>query len=534
MEFRQAVTRSLRNVATHGDTDIFPLPFENLIFFDCLEQSADLLMGIHDNFEDRLALYQPFTINTLTAVGYTGFRWATEIDPFWNAYYLALVLALGDQIESRRLPKDEGVIFSYRYEWSESDAKLFGQSNWRDYRMRALELSRGAAYAVVTDVADFYPRIYHHRLENALERLPSPEDFPKRIQRLLSHFSKNVSYGLPIGGPASRLLAELALSPVDEHLFQRRVRFCRYADDYSIFCDTKEAAYRTLVLLADKLFNEGLVLQKSKTRILPAEEFREMTSFLDLTTQATGIAATEEQKLLNIAIRFDPYSATAEEDYDRLKAAVQEVDIMGILGRELAKTAIDSSVTKQAVNAIRALNRFARDGAIRTLLDSKNLQLLAPVFVTVMRTIKTLYDDLSDKTKDFVDDALAGAYTSRSHLLSLDLNLSYMLQVLSLRHSRQKESIFVDIFDHSLSPLVRRQVILAMARWKCFYWLTDIRGKYAGLSDWEKRAFIIASYVMGDEGDHWRRHVRNSLNPMNLLVRDWYATRSKASGNIPV
>ena len=80
---------------------------------------------------------------------------------------------------------------------------MFGKSSWRDYRMRALELSRAHSYVVVTDIADFYPRIYHHRVENALLRLPHPGDFPNRIKNLLSIFSKNVSYGLPIGGPAS-------------------------------------------------------------------------------------------------------------------------------------------------------------------------------------------------------------------------------------------------------------------------------------------------------------------------------------------
>ena len=122
------------------------------------------------------------------------------------------------------------------------------------------------------------------------------------------------------------ILAELALSPVDEHLVRRKIKFCRYADDYTIFCDSKSEAYKTLVLLAEKLFNEGLVLQKTKTRIVSAEEFRETVSFLDL--DILGRSMTDEQRLLNIAIRFDPYSPTAEEDYERLKSAVQEVDII--------------------------------------------------------------------------------------------------------------------------------------------------------------------------------------------------------------
>src|SRR5574341_232825 len=86
--------------------------------------------------------------------------------------------------------------------------------------------------------------------------------------------------------------------------------------------------------LTEKLYNEGLVLQKKKTKILTAEEFRETARLLD-PANVNDPLATEEQKLLNVSIRFDPYSPTAVEDYDALKAAIQQIDILGILGREL-------------------------------------------------------------------------------------------------------------------------------------------------------------------------------------------------------
>jgi hypothetical protein len=384
----------------------------------------------------------------------------------------------------------------------------------------------------MTDISDFYPRIYHHRIENSLRRLPSPGELPKRIMKLLSSFSKNVSYGLPIGGPASRILAELALVPVDEHLSKRRIIFCRYADDYSVFCKSKSDAYKALVLLSEKLFNEGLVLQKAKTRILTAEEFRETSSLLDPGVPNAPLPPTEEQKLLNISIRFDPYSQTAEDDYEKLKAAVQEVDILGILGREVAKTAIDPVVTRQAVSAIRALHPFAREGAIRTLLDSDNLDVLSPVFTTVMRTIRAIYEDLGDNLKDFVDQALIEVYESRSHLLSVDLNLSYFVRALSVRASGRKEEILLELFEQNVSPLLRRQIILAMARWMCFYSLTDIKRKYSGLGEWEKRAFIVASYALGDEGEHWRRNIKNTWTPMSTLVNNWYEVKFKKTGAV--
>jgi len=535
MNFDQAIKASLRNISKHGDTDIFPLPFETHVFFDRLDDCCNLLMQLHRDFDNYLVSYPPFTLVTLTQVGYTGFRWATQIEPFWNAYYLALVTSLADQIEAKRIPEDDKTVFSYRYDWNDDEAKLFNDSNWYDYKLRSLELSRDATFVVLTDISDFYPRIYHHRIENALRRLDCPGDFPARIMRLLSNFANNVSYGLPIGGPASRILAELALIPVDEHLFRRRISFCRYADDYSIFCKSKSEAYKALVLLSEKLFNEGLVLQKNKTRIILAEEFREMSAFLDPTAEGVNSGTpTEEQKLLNISIRFDPYSPTAEEDYERLKAAVKEVDIVAILGREVAKTAIDPIVAKQAINAIRALDPLARDGAIRTLLDSANLEVLSPVFVTVMRAVRGVYEELEDKGKDFIDNALIQIYEAHSHLLSVELNLSYFVQTLSMRATRRKEEILVELFDQQSSPLIRRQIILTMAKWKCFYWLTDIKHRYAELSEWERRAFILASYILGDEGKHWRQHTDRTWSPMDRLVRNWFSQRFQSTGTVPI
>ena len=247
------------------------------------------------------------------------------------------MISIADKIEKDRIPEGSETVFSYRLSWQTDEGKLFKDSTWLDFRRRCLELSASSPVVVQTDIADFYPRIYHHRIENALHRLPSVGDTPKRIMDLLTSFTKNVSYGLPVGGPASRILSELALNGVDTLLVRRGITFCRYADDYAIFCRDKSEAYRTLVLLSEKLANEGLVLQKRKTRILAADEFRQTAQILDPADAANKIA-TEEQKLLNISIRFDPYSPTAEQDYEAIKEAISHKDIIGILGREIAKT----------------------------------------------------------------------------------------------------------------------------------------------------------------------------------------------------
>jgi hypothetical protein len=533
MNMHEAIEAAVKNIASHGDTDIFPFPFECHLFHDQPGRCAEILEAIHADFDEYLSMNAPDMIETLSQVGYTGFRWATQIEPFWNAYYLACVIRLADEIESIRLPEEAQAVYSYRFVWQEETGKLFKDSTWRDYKNRCMTLSAEHPVVVVTDIADFYPRIYHHRIDVALSRLPSVGDIPSRIMKMLSVFSRiHVSYGLPIGGPASRILAELALAGVDQHLRTRQIVFCRYADDFCMFCADRSSAYKNLVFLSERLFDEGLVLHKKKTRILTADEYRDTSRAFMPMDDAED--ATDETKLLNISLRFDPYSPTAEEDYEALKAAVGEVDIVGILGREVAKTAIDPTVSKQAINAIKALDPPLQGSAVRTILDPKNLTVLSPVFVTILRLVRSVYATLLDQDKDFVDEALMQLHKQESPLLSVELNLSYYIQVLGQRRSGPKEELLVHLFETHQKPLIRRLILLILADWECYYWLSAQKRQYPGFSVWEKRAFILASYVLGDEGDHWRRHAKRGWSPMDNLVRDWFRTRYPGNKRMPI
>jgi len=535
MKAEDAFSPALQNIAAHGDTDVFPLPFETHLFFDEETKSRAILKEIHDNLDTWLATYPPHVIPTLAQVGYTGFRWATFIEPFWNAYYLALTISLAGEIEKQRVADDKNMVFSYRFGPQPGATKLFKDSSWLKFRTHCLQLSLTEPVVVQTDIADFYPRVYHHRVENALNRLPSVGDTPSRIMKLLGAFSSHVSYGLPVGGPASRVLSELALNGVDFLLERKGIRFCRYADDYVLFCADRADAYRALVFLAEKLANEGLVLQKKKTRILDAEEFRQASGLLDPTIAGNASAiVSEEQKLLNISIKFDPYSPTAEDDYHSLKTAVDQVDILGILGRELAKTTIDPMVSKQAVQAIKLLGIQQRFAAIRMLLSTDNVLILAPVFVTVMRVVRDLYPELSLAEQNYIDEALVALHTGKSPLLSVEVNLAHFLQALAGNPSQAKEEVLVHLFPTTSNSIIRRTIILIMARWKCHYWLSDVKSQYGAMPILEKRAFILASYYLGDEGKHWRSHTRGSWLSPELLIRDWFSTRFQTNMAVPL
>jgi phospholipid transport system substrate-binding protein len=84
-----------------------------------------------------------------------------------------------------------------------------------------------------------------------------------------------VPRGIPVGPAASRLIAEITISDVDQILLSEGIEFVRYSDDFRLFASTEADAYRKLTIIARALIeNHGLTLQQHKTKILPIERFR--------------------------------------------------------------------------------------------------------------------------------------------------------------------------------------------------------------------------------------------------------------------
>lgn len=522
------------NVSHLGDTDVFPFPIENHVFFDNPDRVIQLLIDVHKSFNDFRARMPPTKEDALALVGYTGFREATIIDPVWNLYLLGLTISIAERIESERRSLPDDIVFSYRFAAADTGHLLFRDDGWRRYRERSLELAAEHSHVLVTDIADFYPRIYHHRLENALGHLGLPVDTPARIMNLLSDFSNNASYGLPVGGPAARLLSELVLHGPDRLMSSDGIRFCRYADDYHIFTDSEEESYATLVRLSQILRIEGLSLQKAKTRILGSSEFIK-SSLLDLgledeafEVEAHGSQShAQRASFLRLSLRYDPYSPTAEEDYGRLRDEVKRFDIVGMLAAELQKSHINVSLSKRLVRAIRFLDQSVRDDA--ALSVASNLNVLAPLFPSVLIALKDLYPALQEGTRSTICRTVRELVEQESYLTQIELNLAYALRLLSLESLPENEQLCTRLYRESHDIFVKRDIILMMARWKLWPWVSQLKGQFQNLRGPERRAFIIASYVLGDEGHHWRQHTKDEFNEFESIVRDWAAVKSKIS-----
>jgi hypothetical protein len=134
----------------------------------------------------------------------------------------------------------------------------------------------------------------------------------------------------------------------------------------------------------------------------------------------------------------------------------------------------------------------------------KPVETLAPVFGNVMRLLRSLYAELDDRSKDLAD--------STAH----------------------KERILIELYDRSSSSLVRKEIILVMAKWQATYWLSDILRKFGSLTKWEKKAFIVAAHHMNDEGDHWLNSIKHSLAADERTIRKWYKDRLHRNPEVPL
>ena len=88
--------------------------------------------------------------------------------------------------------------------------------------------------------------------------------------------------------------------------------------------------------------------------------------------------------------------------------------------------------------------------------------------------------------------------------------------------------------ENTDSLLLRRMVILALANWNCGYFVKKELRHFSSASPWERRALVVSSYRLGDQGKHWRRRARRAFNHVERLLDDWARDRQAAGQLVPV
>lgn len=525
-----ALKLAIANIANFGDTDVFPFPLENLWFYDDPASVLVELQRFRDMGESAFQTLPVYSTTELSNSGFLGYRPATQIDPLWNACFLASAIQVAPAIELQRQPDNR--VFSYRFDPDASSGKLFADTGYKDFHLRGLELAKEFSHVALVDISDFYPRIYHHRLENALATdCGCDGSVVKFIDKFLSKVNTGNSFGLPVGGPAARILAEAVLNRTDKLLRTRRVEFLRFVDDYMIFGNSENET-RSAVLEASRalLDNEGLSLNRNKTRLLTADEFRRQSVFAE-SEAAESSDESEKKRFYSIHLRFDPYSSTAEEDYEKLAKTVREFDLLGMLERELVKSRADRFALAQLIKALRFMDEEQRSDAVATL--AANLENTFPIFSTVAIAFKQVREEISDEAANLFYAKIRELIEGNSPLLAASGTLAFAVRVLADDPSQEADIALQHIYSQMmLTPIVEREVILAMAHRKASYWVSDLRSRHTTISNpWAIRALLAGSYSLRDEGKHWREAVKRNLQPHDAAYLKWLSSKFSSNPN---
>ena len=505
---------ALRQAERSGDSNIFPLPFE---FSAIRYEWSSLLHSLSSR--DILNWEVRPNRECLSPKSAYGFRIATQLDPLDWLVYNALVYEIGTDLESYRLPQKEGVVFSWRFE-PQPDGTMFSrESGFSQFQEKTLELSRisNEQYVVVTDIADFFPNLYHHRIENALRSAAQTNlNHAKAVIRLLSAWREKQSFGLPVGPIASGLIAEVAIHDVDQALRGEGLVFTRYVDDFRIFCRTRKDAFRALATLAEVLWkNHGLTLAGQKTKILPVELFTQRYF-------RTGREVELEHLSKSFAEIVDKLGLDnwyEEIDYDDLdneqKSSVDALNLEELLTEQLHREHIDIQVTKFILRRLGQLQDA--DVADKILSSIDNLYPVLSDVVAYLGNLKHLTEnhrlEIGKNILNLMNDSVV------SHLEHHRLHL---LNLFASNASWGNVQKIAELLSQYPDHFTRRKLILALGQSGQNYWFRQRKTEWQQFSPWERRAFLRgASSLEGDERRFWYKSILGRLDLLERAIVSW-------------
>lgn len=510
---------ALRLAINKGDTDIFPPAFE----FEAVMHDSQVTTPGHKSLIEEISEQDILTWRTrpfrscLMPKHKYGFRISTQLDPLDFLVYTALIYEIAPDIESRRVPANSNIVHSYRFKPTENS--MFDPDyNYSTFRRKSQELAstNKFSHVVIADIADFFPRLYRHRVENALKACTNKTNHVIALDNMFNQWTEHYSYGIPVGPTASRLIAEISLDDVDQLLLSERVDFVRFSDDYRMFCSSVKDAYEKLAFLANALFtNHGLTFQQSKTKIIDLETF-----------ESKYVLSEEAQELNRLSQRFyeifdeteiDPYRTIEWDDLEESQQnQLKELNMLEIIEEMITSEEIDIGISKFV---LRRLSQLGKDDALDLLID--NIDRLYPVFPEVVKYVTSIR--LNDvNLKKSIGNKMLGLLAD-STVSHLDYHRMWLLNMFTHSTEWNNEDEFVSLFNKATDEFSKRELILALGRSHQDFWF---RAKKINLSqqftDWPRRAFLAAaSCLPSDERKHWYHSLEPRLDKLEAAVVKW-------------
>ena len=496
---------SLNHILKEGDTDLFPIPFEFSAIKSNWEKTVNELIKIDiENYSWKG--YRKFIVPK----GTLSFRKAVQLDPIDSLIITAIIKKYGSKIEEKRIPIEENIVYSYRFKPNKNGAFYDNSNSWHEFWESSLEKSKKYKYVVISDIVDFYNQIYHHVLEN---QLPStmPKEVRQAIKNFLQSYSDGVSRGIPVGPHSTHLLAEASLITLDHSLLSDNYIFNRYIDDIHIFTHSKEEAEIALYDLVEKLDNQTLVIQKSKTKIVKSNEFQKIATNM-LIDQPIN---KDEKRIIKMIGKV-----TNNNPYVNIKLTQLTDEDISLLKKEVLEELLSIYIKQKDINyqrlawLLRRLTQVGTPEALEYII--KNIDVFTPILGEVGRYImKSANNYLGD-------------------LKQLGKLLINVLEVPLVQHSEYLQMIIINIFSEipdfnhidkitsffkKAQPSIKREIIRAAEKSHQGSWLRETKKDFESSDRWLRRSIVQSSHEFpGDEMEHWLNKKKKTFDGLEKIV----------------
>jgi RNA-directed DNA polymerase len=173
-------------------------------------------------------------------------------------------------------------------------------------------VDEGYDWVVDMDLSKFFDRVNHDVLMSRIARCVKDKQLLRLIRRYLQAgmmeggVTSKRTEGTPQGGPLSPLLSNILLDELDKELESRGHRFCRYADDFTIYVKSEAAGRRVM---------------ESLTKFL-AKRLR-----LKVNQEKSAVARPWERKFLGYSFTNEakPRTRVAPKSLEKLKKKLKPI-----------------------------------------------------------------------------------------------------------------------------------------------------------------------------------------------------------------
>lgn len=494
----QALEFARAHISKYYDSDFFPKPRE----YDAIWHSwDDVKKELSSKNVSKFWVTPPRAFPVPKPTG--DFRVVHQLEPLDAIIYTALAFEIAGAIEMARVPADEKVACSYRF--NRADGNFFsGGTGYGDFIGQTEALAEQHEFVLVTDITDYYNQIYLHRLNNAVEHADQAlKSVGDDLESFITKLNSKSSQGVPVGPAASIVMAEAVLIDVDEYIKNQGAAHTRYVDDFRIFGDSVEQLRRLQQDLTLYLYeNHRLVLSGAKTEIRNAAAYVEQ--------QLHNPYAEEKIELFQSLEVFNPYT----EDVEEIEVAVEDENellvarLVYVVKRILEFQKLDIGLARSAVRRAR---RHKVVEVLEPIID--HLELFAPVINDVVLYFEEI---LRDDTAHTLCQKFIALIDSQ--VLDLDI-VRYWVEWHLCGHQIYLSNAQIYRFVTRTPFFVNRA--RAAITGANLAWVRDQKAELHHLGSWERRALLDSARVLpGDEREHWLKLTEGS-SP--VLIDKWVA-----------